>query len=59
MPVSKASVSKVNGLEKFGNARIGAEHMADFSLSKARVAAGLHLKAFFLRRSVRGLLIDP
>jgi len=38
MPTPEASVSKINGLVKFGKVSTGAFAMADLSFSKALVA---------------------
>jgi len=51
----EASVSRSNGIEKFGMAKVRAVVMACLSVSKADWASGFQRKASFLRREVRGV----
>jgi hypothetical protein len=49
----------VKGFAKSGIANTGAEHIAPFRVREASSASLSHLKAFFFKRLVSGLLINP
>ena len=58
-PLSQASLSIVKGLEKLGIARIGVVHIACFRFLNAHSVAGVHAKASFFSRVVKGATIFP
>jgi hypothetical protein len=58
-PVPEASHSTTMVTVKFGSRKTGGDILASLSLAKAVVAARVHEKAYFFKRTVRGAASMP
>jgi hypothetical protein len=59
IPFLEASHSRKKVFVKSGRARIGFVHMTSFNSWNDQSVVGVQVKAFFLRRVVRGAAIFP